>query len=98
MSILYTDVLVMQLQAFQRRWTGMVSSNGTAVLTDAALKEITNIQVHMEKGCLTGMTDKGNKCFTQTVRYITIFLHTQESNLEGEQTVMKIYTRTSIPL
>lgn len=54
MSILHIDVLVQQLQSFQKRWTGKLSSYGHKVLPDAALKEITNLQVHMEKGCLSG--------------------------------------------
>lgn len=50
----HIDVLVQQLQSFQRRWTGKLSSDGHKVLPDAALKEIANLQVHMEKGCLSG--------------------------------------------
>ena len=54
MSILYIGVLVQQLQSFRKRWIGKLSSDGHKVLPDAALKEITNLQVHMEKGCLSG--------------------------------------------
>ena len=49
------DILVKQLQDFRVRWENKVSSKGVKVLSKAALKEITNIQVHMEKGCLSGV-------------------------------------------
>lgn len=48
------DLLVEQLQAFEKRWLGKVSSKGEPVLSAAAQKEIKNVKAHMMKGCLSG--------------------------------------------
>ena len=48
------DVIAEQMQAFQSRWAAKVSSTGARVLSDAALKEIKNLQEHIKKGCLSG--------------------------------------------
>ena len=54
LSCNYAAILLGQLQAFKRRWLPKQSSAGARILSDAALKEIANLQVHIEKGCLSG--------------------------------------------
>ena len=69
---MHADILLEQLQAFKRRWLSKQSSTGARVLSDAALKEIVNLQVHIEKGCLSGR----KKSSTDMIKIEINIMHT----------------------
>lgn len=47
------DVLASQLAAFLQCWKEQ-SHDGITVLSSVAIKEISNLQVHIQRGCLSG--------------------------------------------
>jgi hypothetical protein len=47
------DVILRNLQKFCLKWESIQSAAGTNVLTKEMLKEIRNIKVHINKGCLS---------------------------------------------
>ena len=49
------NVLVENLSKFERKWKNVAFDDETTVLNEKSLKEIKNIKIHIEKGCLSGI-------------------------------------------
>lgn len=52
-SFYATDVIASQLDTFLMRWQDQ-AHDGVTILSSAALKEIANLRIHIQRGCLSG--------------------------------------------